>query len=190
MSTLIPCKSCKHQVDKTAKTCPSCGVSNPGQNASENLKGCLFFVLLMITVVALMNSCGEEEVLPQHKITVNQTQPYQILSNEDFSFAGRKRYQFNITAPLAKTHTQLTHTAINAAQELQRQYAAQVIYIFIGETLTQIDNGNALVIARYAPDGGGNSGDQDWTWQVEAIDSPLVEGEFPNRKKINVKQDL
>lgn len=32
MSELVSCKACNHQVAKTAKTCPSCGVADPAKH--------------------------------------------------------------------------------------------------------------------------------------------------------------
>ncbi|WP_153785674.1 hypothetical protein [Pseudomonas sp. EMN2] len=51
---LKPCKSCKHQIDAKAKTCPSCGVSNPGVTAAQQLMG---LVLLLVIVVFAVKAC-------------------------------------------------------------------------------------------------------------------------------------
>jgi len=47
----VECKTCKHQVDKTAKTCPSCGVTNPGLKAWT---GCLVVFILIGAVAAIV----------------------------------------------------------------------------------------------------------------------------------------
>lgn len=49
MSKLVECKSCKHTVDSSAKTCPSCGVSKPGAKRSVRLWA-LFGVFLVIAI--------------------------------------------------------------------------------------------------------------------------------------------
>ncbi|WIE52390.1 hypothetical protein [Pseudomonas sp. GM17] len=52
---LKPCKSCKHQVDTSAKTCPSCGVANPGVTAGQTLGG---LVILGIIVAVGFSMCS------------------------------------------------------------------------------------------------------------------------------------
>lgn len=56
---LKPCKSCKHQVDTSAKTCPNCGVAKPGVKASEQVVG-LIVVVLVIAFGAKMCSHGDK----------------------------------------------------------------------------------------------------------------------------------
>ncbi|GLP98707.1 hypothetical protein GCM10007891_05610 [Methylophaga thalassica] len=99
---------------------------------------------------------------------------YKLLSTDNFSFSGRKRIQFNISAPSANSYEQYAQTAIQAAKDFQRSQRVQVVYVFLGKNLEQINNGDALAIARYAVDGGGNSGEQSWYWQVEAL-KPLTD---------------
>lgn len=55
---LKPCKSCKKEVDHTAKTCPHCGVKDPGVTSGQMFVG---FVILAAIVGALVVSCGESE---------------------------------------------------------------------------------------------------------------------------------
>lgn len=44
---LKPCKSCKHEIDSSAKTCPNCGVANPGVSAKEQVIGLIFLVVII-----------------------------------------------------------------------------------------------------------------------------------------------
>lgn len=55
---LTPCKSCKKEVAHNAKTCPHCGVSNPGVTARQTLFG---FLGLAAIVGVLVVSCGDSE---------------------------------------------------------------------------------------------------------------------------------
>lgn len=55
---LKPCKSCKHQIDTSAKTCPNCGVSNPGVTTGQTLVG-LVVLAIIIGVGFSMCSSGE-----------------------------------------------------------------------------------------------------------------------------------
>lgn len=55
---LKPCKSCKHQVDTSAKTCPNCGVANPGVTAGQQFMG-LVILAVIIGVGFTMCSGGK-----------------------------------------------------------------------------------------------------------------------------------
>lgn len=57
---LAPCKSCKHQIDTKAKTCPSCGVSEPGVTAGQKALGA-FILLVIIFVSVKMCSSGSNK---------------------------------------------------------------------------------------------------------------------------------
>lgn len=52
MSKLIECKSCKQKVDSSAKTCPSCGVKNPGVKGWQGCLGILVFGLLFAGIMS------------------------------------------------------------------------------------------------------------------------------------------
>lgn len=115
-----------------------------------------------------------EEKSQANKINLDQAKEYQLLSKEDFSFAGRDRIQYNITSPDSDSFESLAQTGIKAAMDYQKQSRANVVTVFLGESIENINNGDAQAIIKYAPDGGGFSGDQGWKWQIEAIE-PLSE---------------
>lgn len=173
MASLVSCKACGHQVAQTTKTCPNCGVKNPGMTWKQHLATAAF--LIVITLI-IMKACSSDDesvtaAVSQAQVDVSQAKDYQVISSEDFSFTGRKRVQINIAAPDASNYEELAQTAIKAAMDFQKQQNADVVYIFLGDDIEMINNGDASAIARYAPDGGGNSGEQSWTWQVEAFSS-------------------
>ena len=120
-----------------------------------------------------MKACSESD--PAESLVLDQAVPYTIISTDDFSFPARKRIQVNILADQANDFESYAQTAVKAAVELQQDLNSDVIYVFLGENLNLIETGAAYAIARYAPDNGGNSGDQGWTWQVEAVDKPFSE---------------
>lgn len=101
-----------------------------------------------------------EEKSSANKINLDQAKAYQLLSKEDFSFAGRDRLQFNITAPAADSFESQAQTGIKAVMDYKKQSQADVVTVFVGENIEQINNGGAHAIISYAPDGGGFSGDQ------------------------------
>lgn len=56
---LIKCKECKAEVSNKAKTCPSCGVKNPGITFIHQMGG---LALLAVIIGIAMNSCsGSDE---------------------------------------------------------------------------------------------------------------------------------
>ncbi|WP_164707274.1 zinc ribbon domain-containing protein [Metapseudomonas otitidis] len=52
---LKPCRSCKHQIDSSAKTCPNCGVANPGISSKQQFIG---FVGMVIVMVVMVKTCS------------------------------------------------------------------------------------------------------------------------------------
>lgn len=63
---LKPCKSCKHKVDTSAKTCPNCGVANPGVTAGQQVGGLI--VLAIIIAVAVSMCSGSSKDKPEDKV--------------------------------------------------------------------------------------------------------------------------
>lgn len=55
---LTPCKSCKKEVAHNAKTCPHCGVKDPGITGKQMFMG---FAVLAAVVAVLAVSCGSSE---------------------------------------------------------------------------------------------------------------------------------
>jgi hypothetical protein len=58
---LKPCKSCKHQIDASAKTCPNCGVSNPGVGVKEQIAGVVFLVIIVFIALKTCSGGSEEK---------------------------------------------------------------------------------------------------------------------------------
>ncbi|MBH3308907.1 hypothetical protein MXB02_10000 [Pseudomonas mosselii] len=58
---LKPCKSCKHQIDAKAKTCPNCGVSNPGVTAGQSLMGFVFLAFIIFVGVKMCSGGSDTE---------------------------------------------------------------------------------------------------------------------------------
>jgi hypothetical protein len=45
---VVKCKECKEEVSSSAKTCPHCGVANPGVTGKQQALGCLVASLLLV----------------------------------------------------------------------------------------------------------------------------------------------
>lgn len=109
---LKPCKSCKHKVDGTAKTCPSCGVKNPGVTVGQQVLG--FAILLVIIAVTVsMCSGGSKEKSVEKGVqktapSMAPTSSYSI-TKDDFR-EGRPR-KVEVTLPKRLSDTDLAEVA-------------------------------------------------------------------------------
>ncbi|ELY4778454.1 hypothetical protein SM077_000237 [Cronobacter sakazakii] len=65
---LTKCKECKKEVSTSAKTCPHCGVKNPGVTAKQTLGG---FIVLAVIIGAIWLFVGGDD-----KEESNQQQPH------------------------------------------------------------------------------------------------------------------
>ena len=79
---LKPCKSCKHEVDTSAKICPNCGVANPGITIGQQIGG-LAILATIIVVVVSMCSGGEKDKPLDRSAAVEQKQESQQISEFD-----------------------------------------------------------------------------------------------------------
>lgn len=95
---------------------------------------------------------------------------YEVVLEKDLSFPGRKRIRQHIVAPKAKTADERAHTVMKAAIELQTQKDADLAMIMLVPDKDIIDAGVNMALADYSPDGGGVSGEDGWTWEVETSD--------------------
>lgn len=68
------CKSCKKEVDHTAKTCPHCGVKDPGITGGQIFIG---FLIVVALVAVIASSCtGEEtDASPSSSTTLTAPSP-------------------------------------------------------------------------------------------------------------------
>lgn len=61
MGKLVPCKTCKKQIDLTAKSCPHCGVRSPGTTSS----GCLPIILVAFMGIVFVIFLGGQPAAPR-----------------------------------------------------------------------------------------------------------------------------
>lgn len=100
---------------------------------------------------------------------------YTVVDRKNISIPGRTRLSASIVAPEALTVEQRAQTAMKAAKELQESTKAYVVTVFLVPSPNLVGMGINLAIARYAVDGRGYSGDQNWQWEVQATDKPVDE---------------
>ena len=79
---LKPCKSCQHQIDTSAKTCPSCGVANPGVSASDSFKGLIGLAVIIAIVVAMCSGGDKESSATPQAAKASSAIPYSITKEE------------------------------------------------------------------------------------------------------------
>ena len=171
---LVECKECGKQIARNAGTCPHCGNKVMLPAARKLALGCLivpvaiFFILGLAGYILQRNDSRTSEkrhTSISKKLT--QTRPYEVFQEEDFSFPGRTRYTWRITS-LASTFEERAHTAMKAALDLQRKTGCQVANVWMEINPKLSGAGYVLSQSTYAPDGRGNSGTDNWTWQVRS----------------------
>lgn len=79
---LKPCKSCKHNVDTSAKICPSCGVADPGVTFAQKLGGLVVLGLIIAVVVSMCS--GESKDKPVAKAAQSAAVPSYSITKDDF----------------------------------------------------------------------------------------------------------
>lgn len=127
----------------------------------------VFFILAVATAPK-----HKEKQLDNISQTKTETQmttalPYEVLKIEDVSFPGRKRISsfisINDTNP---TFEEKAQTVIKAAKDITKKYKADEVTVVMEASKGAIGKGYSLAVCEYAPDGGGYSGDQNWTCKV------------------------
>ncbi|ELW9535366.1 zinc ribbon domain-containing protein [Enterobacter roggenkampii] len=71
---LTKCKECKKEVSASAKTCPHCGVKNPGVTAKQTLGGCLILIVLAVGFGVYMASGDDEQAKAAQNCSNTDTQ--------------------------------------------------------------------------------------------------------------------
>jgi len=130
-----------------------------------------------ITVSAVFAFLMIIGLIPKNFVTP-EAKSYQVIKRSDFSFPGRSRLNFILLAPEATSYTEFAHTAMKAALDKQRETGADVICAVIEPSVKAVGRGDNYAIASYAPDGKGNSGDQDWKWSISVAERPFTQKEM------------
>ncbi|XPV75544.1 MAG: DUF4875 domain-containing protein [Desulfovibrio sp.] len=126
--------------------------------------------ILLFLFALPLTACGGGMELPHAK-------PYEVIKVEKASNS-RHWETCAIFAPEAKTRDEFAHTVMKAALDIQKETSAKVIVVKLEEDPRVTGKGVLLGVALYAPDGGGISGDQGWTWDVKAEDKRHTEDEL------------
>jgi hypothetical protein len=145
--------------------------------------GGLIFLAILIPKIDSLIKKAEQKV------------QYQIFDREDISFPGRKRIDIGITAT-TKNFDERIAVVKQAAIDLIKNERAKVASVFLYDIPLNEDvcGGMNVAIATYAPDGGGWSGDQKFTWKLSATETNLSEKQkkvlvaYCQEKDINLGQ--
>lgn len=107
----------------------------------------------------------------------NEVKPYEIVSQNDTSFANRKRAQIFIVSPDAKTLQQRVDTTKIAATDYSIKTGAKVVSVFLVPFEQAVGTGYNFSTVHYWSDGCGNSGTQcdGKQWNVRATDQQLTD---------------
>jgi hypothetical protein len=121
-----------------------------------------------------------------------EVKPYEIVSQNDTSFANRKRVQIFIVSPEAKTLQERIDTAKLAATEYSSKTGAKVVTVFLMPFSEAKGSGYYLAQASYWSDGCGNSGTQcdDKIWQINSTDQQLSDEQLKVAKEYYANADF
>lgn len=109
---LKPCKSCKHKVDTSAKTCPSCGVANPGTTVGQQIGG-LVILGIIIAVVVSMCSGGSQEKSSEKAAQSAAPASYSI-TKDDFREGRPRKVEVTLPKRLSDSELAVVAQAIRA----------------------------------------------------------------------------
>lgn len=117
--------------------------------------------------------------------------PYEVVSLNEASIPGRRRMMARIVSPEARegTFEQRGETVMQAARQTQADTDADFVLVSLEPNERLLNLGYVLSIARYAPDGGGISGDENWTWQVESSHDSIDAQQIEIAEAWNEKRD-
>lgn len=65
---LTQCKECKKEVSTTAKTCPHCGVKDPGFSAKQKLSGCMILIVVVAAIAYFVGDDDEKKTAEAPKV--------------------------------------------------------------------------------------------------------------------------
>ena len=147
-------------------------------------KGLLTAAVLAASVLVL-HGCGGDKKDEKPAASSAKTLEYSYFDFKKSEQGGRLRVQARIV-PEAKDNINkmtLAATCMGAAKHLASESAAKVSSVFIMDQKAPPFAMRTIATCHYAPDGGGFSGEQKWTWDgVTAADRTTTESE----KKISV----
>ncbi|PKG58004.1 hypothetical protein [Shewanella sp. GutDb-MelDb] len=100
--------------------------------------------------------------------------PYSIIEVSDYSFAGRKRVKWFITAPDANNYETYLGTAIQAAKDLAQKSRVSQANVIIEPSSKLVGMGYNLALVTFTVDGKGNAGEvfDGEYWQAAASNTP------------------
>lgn len=134
---------------------------------------------------------AKKDVISSQAEAFQHAKVYEIISNEDSSFPGRKRLGISILSEAA-SFEERAQTAMKAAIDYQKITKADLVSVRLEPSKAMDGKGSPLAVADYAPDGKGISGDtsmsgNDWVWKVEAIKGTYIKDAGVTLEKYEVK---
>lgn len=115
-----------------------------------------FGMLLLVLLVPAVAHAG----------TPPATLEYRVARVEHYNHFGRERIKVFILTDLKPFVSDRGSTAMNAARELVKKYRADIVSVHYKINHYLLDVTNAYAIVHFAPDGGGFSGHDGWTWKT------------------------
>ncbi|MEB0106634.1 zinc ribbon domain-containing protein [Pseudomonas sp. MH9.3] len=109
---LKSCKSCKHEVDSTAKVCPGCGVKNPGVTVGQQVFGFVILLVIIVVTVSMCSGGSKEEHVQKvaQKASSDAAVPSAYSITKDDFREGRPR-KVEVTLPKRLSDTELAEVS-------------------------------------------------------------------------------
>jgi hypothetical protein len=141
-------------------------------------------LVLLIAVAALVSIFWQEsaqkaeqeqhakkaEALTQKLAALESLPSYSELERKDISMPDRSRITARVTYPTVATATakERSDVAHQAALDIQRETGRDMIEVFLDLSPETSGAMPAIAVARYAPDGKGMTGFDNYHWEVES----------------------
>lgn len=104
---LKPCKSCKHSISTSAKTCPNCGVANPGVTEWQRIGRWIILATIVGVVVSIY--MGASKNMSVGEVAQSTTRPMYKITEDEYSEGRPRRVQVLLNQRL--TEDQLAQVA-------------------------------------------------------------------------------
>ena len=114
---LRPCKTCKHTVDTTAKTCPNCGTNNPGLSTGQKvfrLATLLLIIAVVVSMCSIASNKSPSEKTAKQAAPTTVSPPTYSITKDDFREGRPRKVEVMLPKRLNESDLAVVAEAIRA----------------------------------------------------------------------------